>query len=413
MATNKPMIKQLNKMAQFDAVATEIQQTFNLLIAQLIERRDALLHQLSKLQEDYTIKETARKAAIQELEKTRKQMENTSLKFNANIPVHNQATMVYQQGLQDLEAPTKLTYPLFQYSTLQTIQSAISEFGEVLEWEVPDYSLKKVPILITGNRGKGKNEFDAAGLFLDEDNHRIYIADYGNSRVQVMSFEGKFLESFGKGFLKEPYGIAVKKEYIFITDTSHNSLFKFCKNKHEIMNRTWSTSSEEEQLNNPGGICIDTNGDVFVVNRDKHRVSIFSTLLQYKSNLGVKQLHHPQDVKLTQDCVVVLDWSPRCVHLFSRNGDYLSSCISQGQDQNCLLCCPRFFCTDLASNIIISDTGHHSIKILTQSGEFIHSIGKGKGEKRGEFNRPYGIGISKLGLIFVLSFNPTYSLQCF
>ncbi|KAI6647988.1 Cell surface protein [Oopsacas minuta] len=330
MATNEPTNIQLDEMAQFDAVATEILQTFNPLITQLVERRDALLQQLSQLREDYTTKETTRKAAIQELEKTRKQMEEMSLKVNTNISIHQQATRLYQQGLQDLEAPTKLPYPLFLFPTLQTIRSAISEFGEVKEWEVPDYSLKKVPILTTGNRGKGKNEFDAAGLFLDEDNHRIYIADYGNSRVQVMSFEGEFLTNFGQDILKKPYGIVVNKEYIFITDTEHNSLFKFCKNKLYLLNRTDNSDSEEEQLNNPGGLCIDTNGDVFVANRDKHRVSIFSTLLQFKSNLGTKQLYYPHDVKLTQDCVVVLDWSPRCVQLFSRNGDYLSSCISQG-----------------------------------------------------------------------------------
>ncbi|KAI6647951.1 Cell surface protein [Oopsacas minuta] len=413
MATNEPKNIQIDEMAQFDAVASEILQTFDPLITLLIERRDALLHQLSQLREDYTTKETTRKAAIQELDKTRKQLEEMSLKVNKNIPVHNQATMVYQQGLQDLEAPTKLPYPLFLFPTLQTIRSAISEFGEVKEWEVPDYSLKKVPILTTGKIGKDKNELNAIGLFLDEDNHRLYIADFGNSRVQVMSFEGEFLTSFGQDILKEPYGIVVNKEFIFITDREYDSLFKFCKNKLYLLKRTDnSDSEEEEELNFPRGICIDTNGDVFVANSIKHRVSIFSTLLQFKSNLGTKQLYYPHDVKLTQDCVVVLDLSPRCVHLFSRNGDYLSSCISQGDKPNCLLNYPRFFCFDLSGNIIISDTNNHCIKIFTQSGEFIHSIGR-KGKKRGEFIDPYGIGISKLGIIFVLSDNSNYSLQCF
>ncbi|KAI6647270.1 Cell surface protein [Oopsacas minuta] len=413
MATNEPTNIQIDKMAQFDAVASEILQTFNPLITLLIERRDALLHQLSQLREDYTTKETTRKAAIQELDKTRKQLEEMSLKVNKNIPVHNQATMVYQQGLQDLEAPTKLPYLLFLCPTLQTIQSAISEFGEVKEWEVPDYSLKKVPILTTGKIGKDKNELNAIGLFLDEDDHRIYIADFGNNRVQVMSFEGEFLTNFGQDILKEPYGIVVNKEFIFITDMIHNSLFKFCKNKLYLLNRTDNSDSEEEEkLASPKGLCIDTNGDVFIANRHKHRVSIFSTRLQFKSNLGTKQLDCPQDVKLTQDCVVVLDLSPRCVHLFSRNGDYLSSCISQGEEQNCLLCLPRFFCLDLASNIIISDTNNHCIKIFTQSGKLIHSIGR-EGKKKGEFIYPCGIDISKLGIIFVLSDNSNYSLQCF
>ena len=108
-----------------------------------------------------------------------------SLKVNKNIPVHQQATQLYQEGLDNLQTPTKLPYPLFQCETMTTLQSAVSEFGDVLEWEVPDYSLKKEPILTAGKKGKGKKELDAMGLFFDENTQQIYIADFGNSRVQI------------------------------------------------------------------------------------------------------------------------------------------------------------------------------------------------------------------------------------
>ncbi|KAI6648010.1 hypothetical protein LOD99_8337 [Oopsacas minuta] len=180
----------------------------------------------------------------QGLERTKKQLYEIDLKVNTNIPIHKQATQLYLQGIHDLEAPTKLQHLVFQCLTPQTLKSAISEFGEVLDWKVPDYSQNKVPILTAGRKAR-----------------------------------------------------------------THNT-----------------DCEEEQQLISPNGLCIDTNGDVFVANSAKHRVSIFSTLLQYKSNLGTKQLYHPHDVKLTQDCVVVLDWSSKCAHLFSRNGDYLSYC---------------------------------------------------------------------------------------
>ena len=410
MATNEPTNLPFNNFQQFDTVATQILQTFETLINQLIVRRDALLHKLSQLREDYTNKETTRLEAIRELEKTRKQLEEMSLKVNKNIPIHQQATRVYQEGLDSLETPTKLPYPLFQCETLTTLQSAVSEFGDVLEWEVPNYSLKKEPILTAGKKGKGKKELAAAGLFLDEDTQQIYIADYGNSRVQVMSLQGEFITSFGQDVLQGPWGISVNKDHIFVTDGGHRSLFKFCKNTLELLNST--KGSKELQLSEPLGLCIDTNGDVFVADCCNYGIIIFSTNLQFKSRFGTHKLYYPQDVKLTPDCVVVLDWSPNCVHLFSRDGDYLSSCISQGKEQNNLVYHPQFFCLDLFGNILISDRDHHCIKIFTQSGEFIHSIG-GRGNKKGEFINPYGIAISKSGVIFVVSYNPNYSLQCF
>ena len=410
MATNEPTNLPFNNFQQFDTVATRILQTFQTLINQLILRRDALLHKLSQLREDYTNKETTRLEAIRELEKTRKQLEEMSLKVNKNIPIHQQATRVYQEGLDDLQTPTKLPHPLFQCETLTTLQSTVTEFGDVLEWEVPDYSLKKEPILTAGKKGKEKNELDACGLFFDEDTQQIFIADFVNSRVQVMSLQGEFITSFGQDVLQGPWGISVNKDHIFVTDTRCCSLFKFCKNTLKLLNRT--EDSEEFELSGPSGLCIDTNGDVFVADCLTRRIVIFSVSLQFKSSFGTHKFVRPQDVKLTPDCVVVLDRSPKCVHLFSRDGDYLSSCISQGEEKDSLVYNPLFFCLDLSGNIVISDRYHHCIKIFTQSGGFIHSIGR-EGNKKGEFIEPHGIAISKSGKIFVVSENLNYSLQCF
>ena len=410
MATNEPTNLPSNNLKQFDTVSTQILQTFETLINQLIARRDALLHKLSQLREDYTNKETTRLEAIRELEKTRKQLEEMSLKVNKNIPIHQQATQLYQEGLDNLQTPTKLPYPLFQCQTLKTLQSAVSEFGDVIECEVPNYSLKKEPILTAGKEGKGEKELIAAGQFFDEDTQQIYIADCVNERVQVMSLQGKFITRFGQDVLQLPWGISVNKDHIFVTDRVQNSLFKFCKNTLELLNST--KGSEVLQLSGPLGLCIDTNGDVYVADSFNHRIVIFSTNLQFKSTFGTHKLYFPQDVKLTPDCVVVLDWSPKYVHLFSRDGDYLSSCISQGKEQNSLLYHPQFFCLDISGNILISDRDHHCIKIFRQSGELIHSIGR-EGNMKGEFISPRGITISNSGVIFVVSHNPNYSLQCF
>ena len=112
MATNLPKNVPTNPMTQFDTVAAQIHQTFDPLIAQLIARRDALLLKLSQLQQEYTEKETTRRAGIEELE-TQQQMMEMSLKVNINLPIHQQATALYKQGLKQLETPIKLPYPIF------------------------------------------------------------------------------------------------------------------------------------------------------------------------------------------------------------------------------------------------------------------------------------------------------------
>ena len=95
-----------------------------------------------------------------------------------------------------------------------------------------------------------------------------------------------------------------------------------------------------------------------------------------ESGVGETGIARPNDVELTKECVMVVDWSPNCVHFFSREGTLLSSCISQGMEQDCSVSCPRYFCLDTAKNIIISDTNNHAIKIFSQSGQHIHTVGK-------------------------------------
>ena len=412
MATNIQDVAPYDTISDFDRIAALIQQTFNVLIEQLIKRRDTLCQEVAQLRDDFHSKESARVAAIEELEKAQQQMQQMSLKSNINLPVHKQAGLMYQEAKQKLCVPTPLPNLSFSCPTLSLLRSQIEQFGEVVQLKIPKYSEKKQPILTAGKKGKGKKELDGCGLSLDEVNEKVYIADSVNNRVQVLSFKGEFLSHFGEKVLSYPWGISATDNNIFVTDTGNHTLFQFCKNSHQLLNRAGGEGKNEGQLSNPRGLSVDWDGDVFVADQWNNRVSVFSNLLQYKHTIGQGSLSGPKDVKLTTDKVVVLDWSPYCIHFFSKSGDLLTSCVSQGEGQECLVCGPCFFCLDCEQNILVSDYYHDVIKILSNSGELLHTIGR-KGKGKGEFIYPLGIAISKFGFLFVLSDNPNNSLQLF
>ena len=412
MATNMPPNPPTNPFALFDAVATKILRTFDPLIERLVARRDALLHKLTQIRDDYTTKETTREAAFQELEETRQHLHKINIKVNRSISIHQKATDVFQQGLEGLVIPTTFPCPFFNCPTLETLENFISEFGEVTDWQVPDYSKKLRPVLTAGKKGKGVNKLSAAGICVDDANKRAYIADCDNSRIQVMSYEGKFVKNFGQQTLMKPYGIAVTKDEIFVTDRLLHSLFQFSKKDFKFNKRTGTKGNREGQLTDPYGVSADRDGDVYVAESGNNRVSIFSNAMQFKKWLGVGKLNFPLDVGLTNECIVVLDWSPNCITFFSRDGTIRSSCVRRGEGRDCFVFHPWFFCLDPADNIIISDTYHHAISVFSKTGEHIHTFGK-KGNERGELNLPFGVSISLLGIIFVVSDNLNYSLQCF
>ena len=410
MATNEPMQAAVNEFAYFDRVATQILDTFEPLIRQLTARRDALLRELQDMKEKYLTKESNRKAARDELLATQQHFQELSLKVNENKQYHEQATDVYGERIRQLETPTKLPLPFLSCPTLNRLTTAIAEFGEMKECKL-DYSLKKEPVLAVGKLGSNDNElYYATGLALDEVNQLIYIADRSNCRIQVVSFEGKFLKRFGQDILKEPQAISVTEDNVFVTDLSLHALLQFRKKDCKLVRRTGTEGSGEGQLNYPHGLCSDYNGDVYVAESRNNRVSVFSKQLQFMKCLGTQQLKSPLDVKVTPNSVVILDGSPNCIHLYSRSGDLLSSCVTQGKDG--MVYYPWFFCLDTAGNILITDFNRHDVKILSPSGHLIHKIGK-KGHGRGEFICPYGICVSELGTIFVISWNCNFALQSF
>ena len=398
-------------IAHFDRIAARITDTLNGLIDQLIERRDTLCQVVAHLRDDFHNKESTRVAAIEELDQTQLHLNQMS-KVNINLPAHEQAGLVYEQYKQQLCVPTPLPNLSFSCPTLSLLQSQIEQFGEVVQLEVPHYSQKTQPILTAGTKGKGDKQLDGAGLSLDEVNEKVYIADCGNSRVLVLSFQGEFLSHFGEEVLSRPCGISVTDNHILVTDHGNETLFQFCKNSHQLLNRAGGEGSNEGQLSFPVGLSVDWSGDVFVAEHLNNRVSVFSNLLQYKLTIGQGSLYLPHDVNLSTDKVVVLDTSPTCIHFFSRSGDLLTSCLTQRVNQGCLVLNPNFFCLDSQQNILVSDYGHHAIKILSNSGELLHTIGR-KGNGKGEFINPYGIAISNSGILFVLSENPNYCLQLF
>ena len=410
MATNQPTNEPVNQFHLYDIVATAIKNTFNLLIEQLITRRDALLTKLQTMKEDFVTKETTRRAAMEELERVIRQMKEESIKVNVNLETHEKAIQVYRDQMERHQTPTKLPQPFFSCPTLYHLQTQIAEFGEVTELEM-DYSLKKQPVLAVGKKGNANNElYLPRGLVLDEPNQLIYIADCGNSRIQVASFAGEFLKRFGQGLLKSPCGIAVTEDNVFVTDQVLHALLQFSKKDYKLVRRTGTEGRGEGQLDYPRGLCTDYNGDVYLADSNNNRVSVFSKGLNFLKHLFTQQLRYPCDVKVTPNSVVVLDQCPNCINFFSRSGALLHSCVTLGEDG--MVYSPRFFCLDPAGNILITDYYRHNIKILSPSGLLMHTIGK-RGHGRGELYGPMGICLSRIGTISVVSHSDNFDLQSF
>ena len=91
-----------------------------------------------------------------------------------------------------------------------------------------NYQLNGKFISKIGKYGHGELEFSmAAGLTINELNGNIYVSDYWNNRIQIISQDFRFISQFGNDIVKYPCDVKLSKEYIFVFDKSNPCLHLF------------------------------------------------------------------------------------------------------------------------------------------------------------------------------------------
>ncbi len=127
-----------------------------------------------------------------------------------------------------------------------------------------------------GLAGSGNGEvYVEAGVAVDSSGN-IWVADYGNNRIQEFSEAGGFIQKFGsegtgEGLFKGPLNIAFSGGKLYITDYGNNRVQEF------------STAGKPEgrigegKLADPYGIATDpTTGNLVVADYGNTRVQVFS-----------------------------------------------------------------------------------------------------------------------------------------
>ena len=114
------------------------------------------------------------------------------------------------------EAPTPIPIPSVVTEGLDCLLEQLIRLGSIQD-TAGLYINKTNPVRSIGKPGSKKGELNGPlGLALDGE--KIFVADNNNSRIQIFSMEGKFIQEFGKGKLINPHSIAISDEWVFVSD---------------------------------------------------------------------------------------------------------------------------------------------------------------------------------------------------
>ena len=394
-----------------DPVELGINQQFDRLIACLQQRRMSLLATYRDTREQIAARHTARDRKEQELIALKTETERL-LQMNELRETQQQVLVVLEQKLAEVRVPQLETRVVFR-GNCGHLEQLIAGVGELVEEEVsvvPRYEDMR-PIVAVGKEGKAPGELWCPhGVAVDENTNIIYVTEW-LPRVSIFSETGEFINTFTHEDMREPYGIAIHRDSLYVTDKGAHAVFHFkIETDMRLVAKIGSEGSGVGQFNIPLGLTVSTNGDVFVADSNNHRIQILDDTLHFKSLITHQTMKCPRDIKLTPDEVFVLCCGSPCIRVFSHAGEEIRSLITQGIGMQVGLAC--FFCLDRKQNLLISDCLNHLIRIFSKEGTHLHSIGT-TGHEVGMFKFPFGIVLTKNLKLVIVSHNDNCSLQIY
>ena len=215
------------------------------------------------------------------------------------------------------------------------------------------------------------------------------IQDYGDTRVKMT----------------DPKGIAIDNmDNIYVS--SDHQLQKFT-SSGELIKRIGQLGTEEGEFNVPHGVTL-YNSQVYVCDRNNHRIQVFDLDLNFIRSIGSNgrgngegEFNAPKDVKFDADGnMYVAEIANRRVQVLDNKGRFVKYFGEEGEGELQGPTALHF----VDKYVYVSDYQRNCILVYKTSGEFVTLFGE-YGKDNGQFDGPRCITSSADGLIYVCDSN--------
>ena len=152
-------------------------------------------------------------------------------------------------------------YYVAEYGDNDRIQKFTADGRYVLGW---------------GGHGSGPGQFRRPQNMVIDTSDRIWVADACNHRIQVFDGTGKLVKIWGTqgraaGQLSYPYDLILHGDHVYICEYGNNRIQKFTRDGRSL--GCWGTSGRATgQLHNPWALVTNSQGEIFVLDTNNHRV---------------------------------------------------------------------------------------------------------------------------------------------
>ena len=269
---------------------------------------------------------------------------------------------------------------------------------------VPGSALGFGPISAFGTTGTAAGQLSQPqGLAVGPEGY-VYLANAGNSRVDVFTATGAYVRSLGKAPVPVPGNGCEKDDNVCDDGTGQAGVLRF-----------------------PRDVAVDPSGNVFVANTGNQRIDVFSPAgafvrafgkgvnpaggdvcteaTQCKRGTGgtaVGVLSSPNGIGLDSAGLVYIAGGNYRLDVFTPAGAYVrrigKELTSSGEckdDDNCTgnaeseqagaMKPPQDVAVDSSGRVAVADAQNFRIDVFTSTGTFLHAFGKGVNPSGGDF----------------------------
>ena len=191
-----------------------------------------------------------------------------------------------------------------------------------------------------GSHGNSSGQFESPrGIAMNGD--VIYVADWGNHRIQKLTIQGGFLHMFGAygvaaGQLRYPYAAMVDaKERLVVSENSNYRVQVFDQDGKSLQIIPGKdTGIPMQEFNIPWGLALDPQGNIHVASNGLNTVKVYTPQGIYVRTYG-DALSKPTGIAIDDEgFCIVCERQGNCLTIFDAQGNRIHS-ISTGVSSPC------------------------------------------------------------------------------
>ena len=223
-----------------------------------------------------------------------------------------------------------------------------------------------------GSKGKGQGQFDMPwGIAVNDKSRTLAVADPGNCRIQMFSFEGNFHREIALKGLPGSLAFTESDDLLVHVRVSRDSFQIF----YLTENGQFIRCIGGEHVTDPRYVSVSSDGRIITSDSDDNRIKVLTAdekvLLQSFKAPSCDE--YPDCVVYHQDKLFASFFVACRVMVFNNAGEYLHDIGSKGSGDGQFLK-PIGLVIDKFNRLIVCDAGNRRLQRFTLDGKYIAQI---------------------------------------